>query len=107
MITFVFSLIALLLLFIPPALLIFAAIKMLKVVKDYSGILIAIGAGILAVTSLDFLYTAVSGHLLDAQGLATYTIYTTYIFRGLNFVALILISIGLLRLSKRIATIQL
>ena len=103
MMTIVFSIIALILLFIPPFLLIFAAIKMLKVVKDYSATLIAVGAGILAVTSLDFLYTAFSAHLFDAQGLATYTIYTTYIFRGLNFIALILIAIGLLRLGKKVS----
>lgn len=58
------------------------AVKTSKAVRDYSAAFIAVGAGILAFTSLDFLYTGFSVHFFDARGLATYTIYITYILEG-------------------------
>ena len=85
------------LLFTPALLLVFASIRVLRAVKDYSAILMAIGSVLLTIVSLDFLYSLFAALLFDPSELATYPIYTVYLFKALNYVALLFIAVGLLR----------
>ena len=89
------------LLFTPAPLLVFASIRVLRAVKDYSAILMAIGAVLLTIVSLDFLYSLFAALLFDPSDLATYSIYTVYLFKALNYVALLFIAVGLLRFSYK------
>ncbi len=101
-----FGVIALILLFLPASLLIYASLRMIKTVESYSMILVAMGALLLTIVSLDFLYSFLLALAFGPEELATYALYSTYLFKGLNYLALLLISFGLLRLSKRIKTLS-
>ena len=96
-----FSVIALILLFLPAGMLTYAALRMIKAIESYSMIMVAIGALLLTIVSLDVLYTYLLAILFGPEELAMYALYSTYLFKGLNYLALLLISFGLLRLSKR------
>jgi hypothetical protein len=91
----------LLLLFLPACLMIIASVRILKTVRDYSAILVAVGVVLLTIRSLDFLNTLFAARLLDPEDLATYAIYSAYVSQGLSFLGLLLIGVGLLRFSGK------
>lgn len=91
----------LILIFAPAGLLIIASIKVVKSMGDFSAVLIATGAVILTIVSLDFLYNFVIALLFGPEELAAFSLFGLYFFRGLNYLALLLIGVGLLRFSNR------
>ena len=98
------GLLILIVMLLPAAFLIYAAIVISKKPRGTATKLIVIGAILLAVASLDSTFNYFGAYLLDAQSLANIIIYTSLLFEGLNVVALILIGIGLIKLSKMLGS---
>lgn len=96
----VLGLFGIFLLFAPACLLIYAAIKVSRVFGGMGAALIAIGAILLTISSLDFLYTFFVA-LIGAAELARFSIVSTYAFRAMNYIALLAIGFGLLTLTRR------
>jgi len=89
---------------LPAAFLIISAIVISKRLQGTPTKLLVVGAILLAIASLDSTFNYFGAYLLDAQSIANIIIYTSFLFEGLNVIALILISIGLIKLSKMINT---
>ena len=102
----IFGVVALVLLFLPAILLIVASVKIIKIVQDAFAVWIAMGAVLLTLTALEFLYSFFIALLLGPEEIASYAIYSIYLFKGMNYLALVLIGIGLLRFSKRLTWIK-
>jgi hypothetical protein len=98
------GLLILVLALLPAAFLIFAAIVSTKKLQGTPSKLLTIGAILLAIASLDSTFNYFGAYFLDAQSIADIIIYTSVIFEGLNIVALILIGIGLIKLSKMVSS---
>ncbi len=93
-----FAVVALLLLFAPALLLIVAAVRLFGRTGGTASVLIAIGAVLLTLASLDFLYSIVIGVWLGPEALARFALLSVYVLNGANYLALILIGVGLLLL---------
>ena len=89
-------------LFLPAAFLIYAAIKVSKISNGLSSKLLALGAVLLTISSLDILFTYFVAFVFDARQLADYAITANYIFRALNLVAMVSIGLGLIKLVSEI-----
>jgi len=63
-----------------------------------ASVVIAIGAVLLSLASLDFLYTMVVGVWLGPEALARFALLSVYVLKGANYLALVLIGVGLLLL---------
>ena len=96
-----FGVFTLVLLFLPATLLVLASVKVFRSIGSYSAVLIALGALLLTIGSLDFLFMYVIAFLYGPEELAAFALYTTYIFRGLNLLALLLIGFGLIVFCNR------
>lgn len=89
---------------LPAAFLIFAAMVISSKLHGTPANLLMVGAILLAMASLDSAFNFFAGYYLDTRTLAGTIIYTSYIFEGLNLVALILIGIGLIKLSRMVGS---
>jgi hypothetical protein len=92
------AVIALILLFAPALLLIVAAVRLFGRTGATASVLIAIGAVLLTLASLDFLYSTVIGVWLGPEALARFALVSFYVLKGANYLALLLIGVGLLLL---------
>ncbi len=95
-----FGVLALIVLFTPAGLLIYASVGLFRSKGGSAALLVAIGGVLLTVASLDFLYSFATALLLGPEELAAYSIIAVYVGRGLNYMALLLIGIGLVRLTR-------
>ena len=92
---------AVVLVFAPAFILIIASVKVIRTMGGLSAVLIAIGAFLLTIVSLEFLYSYVVALMFGPEKLAAYTIFAFYLFKGLKYFALLLIGIGLIRFTNR------
>lgn len=100
----VLGLLAILLLLAPACFLIYAAAKARRLIGGAGATLISVGAILLTISSLDFLYAFVVALLFEANELARFSLASTYVFTAMNYVALLAIGLGLLTLTRRFAT---
>ena len=84
---------------LPAAILIFAAWVISSRLRGAPAKLLLTGAILLAIASLDSASHYFIAYLLDPRSLTTIIVYSSFIFEALNFVALVLIGIGLIKLS--------
>lgn len=99
--TIIFAIAGIVLLFLPSILLIIAAIKLPRFIKGSWSILVILGALLISITSLDFFYSILLRTFLESDKFILYTMYSGLIFKGLNYLALLFIAIGLLLLGKK------
>ena len=105
-ITIIFAVLAVIILFLPTVLLIGASFKIPRVVKHSSIVLIVIGAGLLSIASLDFLITFFTALKYNSKELAIYAIYASYIVGALRYIGLLCLGIGLFRLTSLIGRVE-
>jgi hypothetical protein len=76
-----------------------------KSLKGIWSALIIVGSLLIAITSLDFIYSVFLGVWLSTESLAFYSLYSGFIFKGLNYLAFLLIGIGLLLFNKKVKVV--
>lgn len=90
---------------VPTGLLIVAVIQMFRTRLGMPTILIAIGGVLLALKSLDFIFT-IAVTSFGAEQLAAYALGAVYVFKVVNFFALMLIATGMLQLANRLNSLE-
>ena len=98
----VLGLLAITLLFAPACLLTYAAVKARTLIGGAGATLISCGAILLTVASLDFLYTFVVALIFGAPELARFSLISMYVFKAMNYLALLAIAFGLLASTRRL-----
>ena len=84
------------LLFAPACLLTYVAFSVHHLLGRKAAILISVGAILLTLASLDFLFGFVVALLFGAPELARFSIVSLYVFKAVNYLALLAIGFGLL-----------
>lgn len=97
------GLFGILLLFAPACVLIYSAIRTVRVIGRKGAAFIVFGSVLLAISSLDFVFTYIFA-LLGPTELARYSIVSTYAFKAVNYLAMLSIGIGLLASTQRAST---
>ena len=97
----------LLLIFAPTVLLFFASARAAIRFPKFPAYCIATGGLLLTISSLDLLFVFLVGSLSDAEGLARFSLVSPYIFGAINYLALLLIAVGILLLTGRRSVAQL
>ena len=89
---------------LPAVFLIYAAITLSKKITMQAVKLLVIGAVLLAFASLDTTFNYFSAFFIDSESITDVIVYSSVLFEGINIIALITLSFGLIKLSKIIAT---
>ena len=85
---------------LPAAFLIYAAIAISRKLGQTATRLLVIGAVLLAIASINSAFNYFGAILFEPQVLARILVVTSFVFESLQLVALVLIGIGLILLSK-------
>ena len=109
LITGLAAILALCVVFVPAFMILVAAVRYSRVMSPGASWAIAVGALLLTLLSLDVLYPLIFtlGLGLDAQQLANLSVVLAYVMPAARYVALLLIGIGMLIHSKRLASLAL
>ena len=97
----VLGLFAIFLMFAPACILTYVAIRVHRLLGRTGAILISVGAILLTIASLDFLFSFIVALLFGAPELARFSIVSLYVFKALNYLALLAIGFGLLISAKQ------
>ncbi len=100
----VIGLFALVLLFVPAILVIYAGLRVRREIGGSGPIYILAGSLLLSLTSLDFLGQFLVSILFGPGELASYAVMSVYVVKAMNYVGLLSIGIGLLLLSRQLRT---
>ena len=98
----VLGLFAIFLLFAPACLLTYVAFRAHRLLGRKGAILISVGAILLTIASLDFLFSFVVALLFGAPELARFSFVSLYVFKAMNYLALLAVGFGLLISTKQI-----
>ena len=98
----VLGLLAIVLLLTPACILGYAAIKAPSLIGRKAAVLLSMGAVLLTLSSLDFLYSFAVALLLGPTELATFSIVSAYLFKAMNYIGLLTIGVGLLSALRRL-----
>ena len=89
---------------LPVVALIYAAIVVSRKIQGTPAGLLVSGAILLAAASLDTPFNYFSAFLLDNPDITRVIVYSSIVFEGLNIIALVLISLGLIKLARTVAS---
>lgn len=98
----VLGLFAMLLLVAPACVLIYSAVQAVRVIGGKGATLIVVGAVLLTISSLDFLFAFIVA-LLGPNELARYSVVSVYAFKAMNYLALLAIGFGILASTRRLS----
>ena len=88
---------------LPVVLLIYATVVISRKIPGTPARLLAVGAILLAAASLDTPFNYFIAFLLDTHAITSIIVFSSVVFEGLNIVALVLLSLGLVKLSTAVA----
>ena len=98
----VLAIVALLLLFAPAILIVYAGVRIRGAIGGTGPIYIFIGAVLLSLASLDFLGHFMVSMLFDVAELAAFAMVSVYVVKAMNYLGLLSIGVGLMLLIRQL-----